>query len=162
MKNQLTKITFGILLSIVCLLQVKPVTAQEWVLVWSDEFDTDGRPNPEFWSFEEGFARNHENQWYQDGNAYCKDGLLVIEARLEKGENPLYKEGATDWRGSREFIEMTSSSINTAGKKEFKYGRFEVCARIPTASGAWPAIWTLARRWSGLRMGKLILWSIIR
>ena len=37
----------------------------------------------------------------------------------------------------------TSSSVTTAGKKEFLYGRFEVRARIPVAKGAWPAIWTL-------------------
>ena len=31
------------------------------------------------------------------------------------------------------------------GKREFLYGRLEVCARIPTAGGSWPAIWTLGR-----------------
>lgn len=139
----MTRIIFGIFLFVVCLLQAVPMHAQEWVLVWNDEFDAEGKPNPAYWSFEEGFARNHENQWYQDRNAYCKDGLLIIEARLEERPNPIYKEDATDWRRSRKNIEITSSSINTAGKKEFQYGRFEIRARIPVASGAWPAIWTL-------------------
>ena len=31
------------------------------------------------------------------------------------------------------------------GKREFLYGRLEVMARIPTAGGSWPAIWTLGR-----------------
>ncbi|MDL2213722.1 BNR-4 repeat-containing protein, partial [Bacteroides sp. OttesenSCG-928-N06] len=115
----------------------------EYQLVWADEFNRNGKPDPAFWNFEEGFKRNHELQWYQDGNAYCKDGLLVIEARQEKRENPGYKPGSTHWAQSREYIEVTSSSINTAGKKEFCYGRFEVKARIPIAGGAWPAIWTL-------------------
>jgi hypothetical protein len=46
--------------------------AQEYTLVWSDEFDENGKPNPAYWSFEKGFVRNKELQWYQDDNAYCK------------------------------------------------------------------------------------------
>ena len=83
-------------------------------------------------------------QWYQPDNAVCKGGFLVIEARKERNrQNPLYIPGSNDWRKEREFIEYTSSSVTTAGKKEFLYGRFEVRARIPVAKGAWPAIWTL-------------------
>lgn len=118
--------------------------AQEYTLVWSDEFDEDGKPNPAYWSFENGFVRNQELQWYQDDNAYCKDGMLIIEGRRENKPNPLYVKGSnTDWRRSRPFIEYTSSSLKTAGKKEFLYGRFEIRARIPLESGSWPAIWTL-------------------
>lgn len=115
-----------------------------WQLVWSDEFNADGPPDSSVWNFEQGYARNEENQWYQSENAVCKDGFLVIEARKEKNrKNPLYVSGSNDWRKKREFVEYTSSSINTAGKKEFLYGRFEIRARIPVAKGAWPAIWTL-------------------
>lgn len=61
----------------------------EWKLVWSDEFNTDGLPDTTVWSYDNGFARNEEAQWYQKGNAYCKDGKLIIEARKEKGrKNP--------------------------------------------------------------------------
>lgn len=120
--------------------------AQEYKLVWADEFDSDGVPNPELWSFEEGFQRNHEAQWYQKGNAYCKNGLLVIEARREKRDNPTYEAGSSHWSKSRKSIEYTSSSLNTAGKYEFQYGRVVVKARIPVAGGAWPAIWTLGTR----------------
>lgn len=112
-------------------------------LVWSDEFNVDGPIDGNFWNFEEGFARNHEDQWYQDQNAYCKDGLLVIECKQETRPNPLYKEGSEEWRESRKNIEYTSSSVNTRGKKDFKYGTLEVRARIPVGPGAWPAIWTL-------------------
>ena len=121
--------------------------AQEgWQLVWSDEFDKDGPLNPKVWTFEEGYARNEEAQWYQPDNAVCKDGYLVIEARkVQNRKNPLYVSGSRNWRKSREFVEYTSSSVTTAGKKEFRYGRFEIRARIPVAKGAWPAIWTLGR-----------------
>lgn len=134
-----------ILLFLVILILPVFVNAQEYELVWSDEFENNGAPNPGSWGFEEGFARNHELQWYQEGNAYCKDGLLVIEARREKRDNPLYEAGSNQWRKSRQHIEYTSSSINTAGKHEFQYGRFEVKARIPIGGGAWPAIWTLGK-----------------
>ena len=119
------------------------IQAQEWELGWSDEFSETGVPDPASWSFEKGFVRNQELQWYQDDNAFCRDGVLVIVARNEKKENPLYSENVRDWKRNREFIEYTSSSIKTVGKREFQYGRFEVRARIPVAEGAWPAIWTL-------------------
>ena len=53
----------------------------EWQLVWSDEFNADGLPDTAVWSYDNGFARNEEAQWYQEGNAYCKDGLLKREKR---------------------------------------------------------------------------------
>ena len=117
--------------------------AQEYQLVWCDEFNTDGKLDDASWNYERGFTRNHELQWYQPDNAYCFGGHLIIEARQEKRPNPMYEEGSKDWRKSREFIECTSSSVTTRGKHEFQYGRFEVRARIPVAKGAWPAIWTL-------------------
>lgn len=116
---------------------------QGYELVWSDEFNYEGTPNPDYWKFEKGFERNNELQWYQEENAYCKDGILTIEARKEKRPNPLYSSDKKDWRSSRKSIEFTSSSIQTKGKKEFLYGRFEIKAKIPLGGGAWPAIWTL-------------------
>lgn len=116
-----------------------------YTLVWNDEFNNEVTPDKRFWSFEKGFARNHELQWYQEDNAFCENGVLTISARKEKRENPLYESGSNDWRKRRKYIEYTSSSIKTESKKEFQYGRFEVRAKIPTASGAWPAIWTLGR-----------------
>ncbi len=116
----------------------------EWRLVWSEEFDTDGSLNSSVWNFEQGYVRNEEAQWYQPENAICKNGLLVIEARKERNrKNPLFVLGSSDWRKNREYIDYTSASVTTAGKKEFLYGRFEIKARIPVSKGAWPAIWML-------------------
>ena len=145
MKKDILKFPISVLLCTCIFLSFSiSLIAQEYTLVWSDEFDEDGKPNPAYWSFEKGFVRNHELQWYQDDNAYCKDGMLIIEGRREKKPNPLYvKVSNTDWRRSRPFIEYTSSSLKTAGKKEFLYGRFEIRARIPLESVSWPAIWTL-------------------
>lgn len=112
-------------------------------LVWSDEFDYEGRPDSARWGFEHGFVRNEELQWYQEENAYCTGGLLVIEARKDTLVNPFRQERAGDWRSSRNQAVCTSSSLHTAGKFDFTYGCLEVRARIPLAKGAWPAIWLL-------------------
>lgn len=120
-----------------------PLCAQEWTLVWSDEFNTDGRPDDATWSFEQGFVRNHEDQWYQPDNAWQQDGLLIIEARRDDRPNPTYRPNARHWGAQRERISYTSACLHTRGKRDFLYGRMEVSARIPTAGGAWPAIWTL-------------------
>lgn len=130
---------------IMLFLFILPSSAQEWKLVWSDEFNNTGAPDSSYWNFEQGFVRNEEYQWYQDNNAYCRDGVLVIEGRKEKILNKGYVSGSSNWREARKYAEYTSSSIKTVGKKEFLYGRFEIRAKIPVAGGAWPAIWTLGR-----------------
>lgn len=112
-------------------------------LVWSDEFDYEGEPNPANWVFEEGFVRNNEWQWYQRQNATCRDGVLVITARNEHKPNPSYNPNSSHWGAKRKNIEMTSACLETKGKREFLFGRFEVRARIPASQGSWPAIWFL-------------------
>jgi len=125
--------------------------ADDYQLVWSDEFNTDGPLNPKDWRYENGFVRNLELQWYQPENATCKDGCLIIEARRERRPNPRYIPTtlpASDpraWR-NRENIEYTSASVNTAGKHQWLYGRFEIRAKIDLRAGSWPAFWTLGTR----------------
>ncbi|MDR3244854.1 MAG: glycoside hydrolase family 16 protein [Prevotellaceae bacterium] len=114
-------------------------------LVWSDEFDYEGQPDSAAWNYEQGFVRNNELQWYQPQNATVSGGILTITGKKETLPNPEYEAKSNDWRRNRQFAEYTSACIKTVGKKEFLYGRFEVRARIPTASGAWPAIWTLGK-----------------
>ena len=112
-------------------------------LVWQEEFEQEGKVNPEIWSFEKGFVRNNELQWYQEPNAAVRDGKLVITGKREQIKNTRFDPESKDWRRNREFAEYTSSSINTRGNYEFQYGILEVRAKIDTAMGMWPAIWTL-------------------
>lgn len=118
-------------------------TPKEYQLVWADEFDVDGAPNPDNWSFEEGFVRNHELQWYQPDNAFVENGVLVIEGRRDTFPNPTYVGPEGDWRTKREKAFFTSSSLKTEGKHNWRYGRFEIKAKIIAEEGLWPAIWTL-------------------
>ena len=123
-----------------------PAWAGEWKLVWSDEFDKPGLPDPAKWDYETGFIRNNEQQYYtrqRKENARVEDGMLIIEARKEQWKNDTYDPAASRGRRSREFADYTSASLNTLGKASWTYGRIEVRAKLPMGRGTWPAIWTL-------------------
>jgi len=122
--------------------QIAPPT-KGYKLVWSDEFNVDGKPDSNSWRYEHGFVRNNELQWYQSDNVNCSGGVLRIEGRCEQIKNSDYLSGSTDWRKNREYANYSSASINTEGFHSWLYGRFEVRAKIPVAEGSWPAIWAL-------------------
>lgn len=98
--------------------------------------------NLDHWNFEHGFVRNEELQYYTDKNIVLKNGLTIY-GKHEKVKNEKYDRDSEDWRRSRKYANYSSSSIHTKGKFEFQYGILEVKAKIPTADGAWPAIWLL-------------------
>ena len=104
-----------------------------WKLVWFDEFDYKGLPNPQKWNYDTGGHGwgNHELEYYtqnREENARVENGMLVIEARKE------------DWKGSK----YTSARLVTKGKGDWTYGRIEVRAKLPKGLGTWPAIWMLS------------------
>lgn len=125
-----------------------------YTLVWHDEFNTDGRPSDD-WTAEQGFVRNEELQWYQADNATVKDGCLDIEGRKQRIVNNNYVSGSSDWKTNRQYAEYTSSSVTTQNSHVFKYGRFEIRAKIPTTTGAWPAIWLLGNKWEWPMNGEI-------
>jgi beta-glucanase (GH16 family) len=113
-----------------------------WKLVWADEFDTTGLPDPKKWDYEEGFVRNQEAQYYtraRSENARVEGGTLIIEGRKEKFPNPQYRPGGK----GPEVAEYTAASLITRGKAAWRYGRVEVRAKLPQGRGVWPAIWML-------------------
>jgi beta-glucanase (GH16 family) len=101
------------------------------VLAWSDEFNTDGAPDPTKWGYDLGGGGwgNNELEYYTNrpDNATISNGTLKITAKKEF------------YLGSN----YTSARLVTNGKYSFKYGRMEVRAKLPTGVGLWPAIWTL-------------------
>lgn len=111
------------------------------VLKFHDEFNGTGEPDWNVWRWEEGFQRNQELQWYQKENAICKDGALIITGKEERVKNTNYEAGSSDWKKNREYADYTSSCLITKDYR-FRKGRLLVRAKIPTAMGAWPAIWT--------------------
>jgi len=110
-------------------------------LVWSDEFDYKGLPDSSKWSYDKGMGcpdncgwGNNELQfysWNRPENARVSDGKLTIEARKEKFEGAAY----------------TSARLVSKNKGDWKYGRFDVKAKLPAGTGMWPAIWMLPTKW---------------
>jgi beta-glucanase (GH16 family) len=126
----------------------EPTAPAGWRLVWADEFTQAGRPDPAKWTYEEGFVRNHELQYYtrdRRENARVENGLLIIEARHEPFPNARHEADApaAQWQRHRKEAEYTSASLTTRGKAAWTYGRIEVRAKLPSGRGTWPAIWTL-------------------
>jgi beta-glucanase (GH16 family) len=108
-----------------------PDYASKMVLSWSDEFEGNA-VNTNNWTFETGASGwgNNELQNYTSGaNSEVSDGKLIITAR---------KVNDNKVAGS-----YTSSRMITRNKQEFKYGRMEIRAKVPSGTGIWPAIWML-------------------
>lgn len=122
--------------------------SSEWKLVWADEFDKDGLPDPAKWTYEEGFVRNRELQYYTTNrteNTRVERGFLIIEARKEKFPNARHRADAPErrWQQQREHADYTSASLTTQGRAPWTYGRIEARAKVPSGRGTWPAFWTL-------------------
>ncbi|MEL7005152.1 MAG: glycoside hydrolase family 16 protein, partial [Bacteroidota bacterium] len=115
----------------------EPVAVQSpYTLVWQDEFDYKGFPDSTKWSYDIGDGcpalcgwGNDELQHYTRRlkNARVENGHLIIEVHKED-----YEE--------RKF---TSARLVTRGKQDWKYGRFEIRAKLPLGKGIWSAIWML-------------------
>ena len=119
---------------------------RQFELVWADEFDRDGPPDSSRWTYEHGFVRNEELQWYRPENARVEHGQLIIEARRERIANPAFDSGGRSWRARRASAEYTSASLTTRGLARWQYGRFEMRARIDVRAGLWPAFWTVGEQ----------------
>ena len=105
----------------------------QWELVWSDEFNYDGSPDPSKWNYEKGFIRNDELQYYTDRseNIRVNGSHLIIEARQDSA----VVDG--------EMREITAASITTRGKQAWQYGKVDISAKLPNGLGTWPALWML-------------------
>jgi beta-glucanase (GH16 family) len=120
---------------------VLPVARAQWKLVHEEDFSRRDSFDASFWSTEEGFIRNREEQYYRAANLRVEAGALVLEARRESVPNARYRAGSTDWRFSRRSANYTSAAL--VSRQPLHFGRIEVVARSPAGAGTWPAIWLL-------------------
>jgi beta-glucanase (GH16 family) len=107
-------------------------------LVWQDEFNYTGLPDPSKWDYEVGHIRNNEKQYYtraRKENIWVENGTLKITGRKEGFVNGQYKAGATSWQQKDSLAGYTSASINTLGKASWRYGRIEISAKLPKGGG---------------------------
>lgn len=108
-------------------------------LIFNDEFNYTGAPKSEYWGYDQGH-RNNEAQGYTTNrkNANVKNGNLVISA---------FKEATTV--NGKEYSYSSASIVSkvkqdpSQNRAGWKYVRIVVRAKIPCATGNWPAIWML-------------------
>ncbi len=109
-------------------------SSQPYALVWQDEFNGTTLDTLK-WNYEVNGngGGNNELQYYTNSlnNCYVKGGSLVIKAIKKNYKGKLY----------------TSARINTGNKGDWKYGKFEIRAKLPIGQGLWPAIWMLPTDW---------------
>ncbi|MBN1410146.1 MAG: family 16 glycosylhydrolase [Spirochaetales bacterium] len=98
-------------------------------IVWSDEFNYSGAPEPKKWDYDapDSGKWNQELQLYTSSrhNSFVKNGILTIRA---------IKDNAGKW---------TSARLFTKGRADWTYGYVEVRAKMPEGKGTWPAIWMM-------------------
>jgi beta-glucanase (GH16 family) len=125
-------IGFGSLV-IGCETDEKQTVITKTQLVMSEEFNVDGAPDSNLWSYNIGTGSNgwgnNELQYYTDRpqNIKVENGVLKITARREQYMGSSY----------------TSARIISKGKYEKKYGRIEARIKLPRGKGLWPAFWML-------------------
>lgn len=123
-------------LAVFCLFSCKKpetTSANEWKLIWSDEFSTDGKPDNTKWSF----AGRNKSDWC----AYCNDDLSTTEVK----DGKLYLRGIINPNAS-DGEKYLTGCIQSKGKFFFKYGKMEVCAKLSKGKGSWPAIWLMPEK----------------
>jgi beta-glucanase (GH16 family) len=97
-------------------------------LVFNDDFNTIDRTK---WNVRNNsWARNEESiVTSRSANVFVSNGALTLRAI-----NETYTVGST----TRQY---TSGYLDTIGRGSWKYGRFEMRAKLPPAQGMWPAFW---------------------
>ncbi len=103
---------------------------QEWRMVFNDEFDGDAVSTRD-WNVRDATYLTYEESILtsRPENVRVGDGVLTIEARRER---------RTVGKTTRDY---TSGYLETIGKHSWRYGRFEMRARLPMTTGVWPAFW---------------------
>jgi len=112
-------------------------------LVWADEFEVPGLPDPTRWDYDTDRNRagwyNHELQYYARArleNSRVENGHLVLTARRED----LSASGLPDWGGQQ----YSSARLVTRAKAAWTYGFVEIRAKLACGRGTWPALWMLS------------------
>lgn len=110
-------------------------------LVWSDEFDYSGAPDSTKWGYDLGdgcpnlcgWGNNElENYTNETKNVRVEDGKLVIEVHKDRNDS---------------IRPYSSARLISKNKGDWKFGRIEAKAKVPSGRGTWAAIWMLPTEW---------------
>lgn len=108
---------------------------QQWVPVWSDEFNGNAIDRSKWANEVNGYGGgNNELQYYSESPKYSfvKDGSLHLR---------LYRDPHTTVDGKTQ--PYTSARLRTIYRGDWTYGRIEIRAKLPSGQGIWPALWML-------------------
>lgn len=125
---------YSIFIIITAILLPKKINAADWTLVWSDEFNGSKLDYTKWDVAVDAFGGgNQELQLYTDRlkNVRVEKGKLIIEAHRD---NP-------NIQGT--IRKFSSGKISTKHRGDWRYGKFEIRAKLPIGKGVWPAIWML-------------------
>jgi len=105
-------------------------------LVWSDDFDGTAIDPTKWEVFTGNYGTPHRVQTYTNApeNVRVEKGALILEATLEDGQWYSGMVNTNDVRGP-------DAARWATGNLGWTFGRFEIRARIPHATGMWPALW---------------------
>ena len=130
------------------LLPVTAVAADDWTLVFYDDFNS-GALNGENWG-KFDYVNWNVGEWRkfssQDEALYqFKDDSLTLWGRYGNYTSQSNPTGSAPG--------YAAAGLNTLGKFSFQYGKVEVRAKFDSVQGVWPAIWmlpTTANTWPSL------------
>jgi beta-glucanase (GH16 family) len=119
-------------------------------LVWADEFDGTGAPDPANWSYDVGAGwngganmflgwGNWELEWYRPEQAVQQNGNLVITADYDATREPVAGHDTT----------IRSARLVTQGKQSWSRARIEARIALPNVAGTWPAFWLMGDGYDG-------------
>ena len=111
------------------------VTGKEWQLVWSDEFNVDGRTfypgdDPYWEAVDLHYWQTGNMEWYDPSAITTRNGFLEITL----SNTPIHD------------LNYTGGMMSTWNKFCFTGGLIETAVVLPGANnvlGLWPAIWTM-------------------
>ncbi|EGV62414.1 beta-glucan synthesis-associated [Yamadazyma tenuis ATCC 10573] len=113
----------------------KTRSGDTWPLVFSDEFNAEGRTFYEgddqfFYAPDFHYAATTDLEWYDPDACTTANGTLVLRMDAFKNHNLLYRSGM----------------IHSWNKMCFTQGLIEISAKLPhygNISGLWPGLWTM-------------------
>uniref|UniRef100_A0A060SXX4 ARAD1A15884p n=1 Tax=Blastobotrys adeninivorans TaxID=409370 RepID=A0A060SXX4_BLAAD len=113
----------------------KSKNGDQWTLVFSDEFNKEGRTfyegDDQFWTGPDFYyAATEDLEWYSPDAATTKNGALELRLDAFKNHNLFYRSGM----------------LQSWNKLCFTQGYIEVSALLPGSGkvpGLWPGLWTL-------------------